>query len=223
MADRDAALLDLYDTVAESDWWMWRDRLSSIIGVDPPALDEAFRVTRPERSIGTYGSVEGDMAAVLAAIGFDPPPPELVRELASFENEFTEEHVRLYPDARNAVESLRERGIVTVLVSNCSYNTRAVVDHLSLERLFDALILSFEVGAYKPQPAIYHAALRAAGDPPPPAAVFVDDQASYCDGARRLGIDTRLILRPGADPPESFAPDTNSHTVITDLTSLLES
>ena len=158
-----------------------------------------------------------------SAIGFDPPPPDLVRELASFENEFTEEHVRLYPDARDAVEALRDQGIVTVLVSNCSYNTRAVVDHLSLDRLFDALILSFEVGAYKPQPAIYEAALRAAGDPPPNAAVFVDDQASYCDGARRLGIDTRLILRPGADPPESFAPDTNGHTVITDLTSLLES
>jgi len=49
----------------------------------------------------------------------------------------------------------------------------------------------------------------------------VDDQADYCDGARALGIDTRLIIRPDAHPPEGFAASTNGHRVIPDLTALL--
>jgi putative hydrolase of the HAD superfamily len=222
MSEPAAVLLDLYDTVAESDWPVWRNTLSKVIGVEARVLDDAFRLTRPARSEGVFGSVEGDMAAVLEAMGFDPPPPDLVRDLASYEHEFTQEHVRLYPDALPAVEALRAAGIPTALVSNCSYNTRPVVERLRLHELFDAIVLSFEVGARKPQRAIYEAALGTVGDPEPSATLFVDDQAAYCDGARGLGINTRLILRPGADPPESFAPDTNGHRVITDLTKLLE-
>jgi putative hydrolase of the HAD superfamily len=217
-----AVLLDLYDTLAESDWWVWREALSKKVGVEPRVLDDAFRITRPARSEGAYGSVEGDMAAVLEAMGFDPPPADLVRDLASYEHDFTHDHVRLYPDARPAVEALRAAGIGTALVSNCSYNTRPVVDRLGLGELFDAVILSFEVGARKPQRAIYESALRAVGDPDPSTALFVDDQANYCDAARNVGMDTRLILRPGADPPESFAAETNGHRIVTDLTTLLD-
>jgi FMN phosphatase YigB (HAD superfamily) len=52
--------------------------------------------------------------------------------------------------------------------------------------------------------------------------VFVDDQTAYCDGARALGIDTRLIQRPTATPFEGFAPSTNGHAVITGLAELLD-
>ncbi len=114
---------------------------------------------------------------------------------------------------------LRERGVRTALVSNCSNATRPIVEQLGLPALFDAVILSFEVGVRKPEPGIYQAALRRS-DAEPPDAVFVDDQTSYCDGARALGIDTRLIVRDGAQPAEGFAPSTNGHPVITDLTSL---
>ena len=82
------------------------------------------------------------------------------------------------------------------------------------------MLLSFEVGVRKPEPGIYLAALTAL-DADPADAVFVDDQTEYCDGARALGIDTRLIVRDGAEPAEGFAPSTNGHTVITDLTALL--
>ena len=108
----------------------------------------------------------------------------------------------------------------TALVSNCSNATRPIVEQLGLPALFDAVILSFEIGVRKPEPGIYRAALDAI-ETAPADAVFVDDQTSYCDGARALGIDTRLIVRDGAQPADGFAPSTNGHTVITDLTALL--
>jgi glucose-1-phosphatase len=53
--------------------------------------------------------------------------------------------------------------------------------------LFDAVTLSFEVGALKPEPEIYLDALRKLSLPPE-ACVFIDDIGKYADGAAVLGI-----------------------------------
>ena len=214
-------LLDLYDTVVDGDWRGLRDALADRLGVDAPVLDQAFALTRPTRNIGGYHDEEGDMAAVLEAIGLDPEL-DVVRDLATFEHEQLRERIRLFPDSLEVVAALRERGVRTALVSNCSHSTRSVVERLRLEEAFDALILSFAVGARKPQPGIYEAALAALGVDSPSDAVFVDDQVRYCDGARALGIDTRLILRDGTEPSEGVSLETNGHAVIQDLTALLE-
>jgi hypothetical protein len=81
------------------------------------------------------------------------------------------------------------------------------------------VILSFEIGARKPDAEIYEAALRSVATRAEDA-LFVDDQADYCDGARALGIDTRLMLRPGAQP-DQLAASTDGHVVIHDLATLL--
>jgi len=189
------------------------------VDMDPTTLGRAFDQTRPDRSVGAFATEEEDTRAVLEAAGLTHDE-ERVRELVRIEREFMTTGIRLFEDSIPTVRELRADGVRTVLVSNCSNNTRPVVARLDLEREFDALILSFEVGARKPQPAIYHAALEAVGSEAADA-IFVDDQADYCDGARTLGIDTRLIIRPDAHPPEGFAPSTNGHRVIPDLTALL--
>jgi putative hydrolase of the HAD superfamily len=215
-----AALIDLYDTLVEGDWSTLRAGLSERLGVDARVLHEAFAITRAARNEGRYADEEADMAAVVEATGVEPDPG-LVRELASLEFEFQRAGVRLYPESVDVLRTLRERGLKTALVSNCQHSTRATVDRLELDNEMDAIVLSFELGARKPQPAIYQAALDALGADPTDA-VFVDDQARYCDGAAHLGIDTRLILRPGADPPEGISAEANGHRVIRDLRALLE-
>jgi putative hydrolase of the HAD superfamily len=214
-----AVLLDLYDTVVYSDWAGWRTELASLSGLDPDAIGMAYHVTRPARSVGAYATPDDDMRALLGAAGIADPDPALVRSLAEAEAAFGSDKVHLYDDSLATVAALRQRGVKTALVSNCSNATRSIVERLGLVDAFDAVVLSFEVGARKPQPGIYEAALAAVAVAPGEA-VFVDDQTAYCDGARALGIDTRLIVRDGAQPAEGFAASTNGHTVITDLSSL---
>jgi Predicted hydrolase (HAD superfamily) len=74
--------------------------------------------------------------------------------------------IRLFDDSIPTVRALRADGVKTALVSNCSHNTRPVVARLGLEQEFDALILSFEVGSRKPQPAIYRALSKRSGARP---------------------------------------------------------
>jgi putative hydrolase of the HAD superfamily len=216
-----AVLLDLYDTVAWTDWPALRDLMCERLGLDSATLLRAFDLTRPARSIGTYEDAAGDIAAVLDALGIDEPG--LAAELADTERTFLLDGVHVYDDALPTVRELRARGHRTALISNCSHSTRPTVDRLGLEDEFDAVVLSFEVGASKPSPDIYRAALRALDDAEPDAAVFVDDQARYCDGARELGIQTRLIVRGRVpDPIEGASAASNGHMVITDLRALLD-
>ena len=214
-----AVLLDLYDTLVDGDWRAWRTQLSALTGLDEDALSTAYHVTREERNTGAYATVEDSVVALLRAAGLATPSEDLVRDVVEAEEAFGGE-IHLYDDSLPTVASLRERGERTALVSNCSHETRPIVEQLGLPARFDAVILSFEVRVRKPEPGIYLAALTALGAEPADA-VFVDDQTEYCDGARALGIDTRLIVREGAEPAEGFAPSTNGHTVIADLSALL--
>lgn len=210
----DAALLDLYDTIARTRWRELSDRISDELGVDVAALYRAYTVTRAERSIGAFNGPEGDMTAIVEAAGFESRP-ELIDSLVAMERRFTETGVELWEDSLPVVFELRQRGVRTALVSNCSHSTRGIVDRLGLVDAFDEVILSFEVGLRKPDPAIYREALRRV-DVQPDRAVFVDDQQEYCDGAASIGIQAYLIDRTG-----DATPDENGHRVIRDLRALL--
>jgi putative hydrolase of the HAD superfamily len=216
----DAVLLDLYDTLVWSDWYAWQGRLADRLGLTRSEMGEAFTRTRPARSTGATDDSEGDITVVLRAAGIEPTP-ELVAELLEQERAMGAA-VRLYDDAIDVVQALRDRGVPTALVSNCSHNTTPIVARLGLEREFDAVLLSFEVGAMKPDPAIYRAALARLGNPDPARSVFVDDQVEYCDGAAAVGLQTYLILRP-EEPPEMRPADLNGHRPIETLRALLES
>ena len=85
------------------------------------------------------------------------------------------------------VRAAREAGIPTGLVSN-SWGTRRY-DRALLEELFDAVLISGEVGVRKPAPEIYRLAAERIGVPPR-ACVFVDDLPFNLKPAAELGMAT---------------------------------
>jgi putative hydrolase of the HAD superfamily len=215
----DAVLIDLYETFARSGWSSWQRRFAARLGVSREAMFNALKATRPARSTGANPDIEGDLSAVMVAAGIEPTP-ELVAEAVEMDREMGAS-VRLYDDSLDVVRGLRARGASTALVSNCSHNTRPIVARLGLEQEFDAVVLSFEVGAMKPDPAIYRAALSRLDDPEPGRSVFVDDQVEYCDGAAALGMQTFVMLREEealTEPPV----DLNGHRPIETLRPLLD-
>ena len=213
-----AVLLDLYDTLVWSDWPQLRRMIEERAGLADHRLLDAFVRTRQQRSVGAFGSQEGNLVAVLDAAGLQDP--ELASELSGLTTTFLQTGVHLWDDSLPVVRELRRRGVTTALVSNCDHGTRPVVDRLGLPEEMDAIILSFEVGVAKPDAGIYRAALDAlnvrAED-----AIFVDDQAAYCDGAAALGIESVLLVRADASPDEGVS-ENGGHRVIGDLRSVLD-
>jgi putative hydrolase of the HAD superfamily len=216
-----AVLIDLYDTLVWGEWPLLRADIAARLAVPSEVLQAAYDRTRPARGVGTAPSEEEDMAGVLGALDREPDPA-LIAELLELERSSLVLRVHLFEDSIPVLREFRRRGARTAVVSNCSRSTRPVVDRLGLEDEVDAVVLSCEVGAVKPDPAIYRTALDRLGAIPAEAA-YVDDQSVYCDGATALGMRTFLIRREGlTDPPSGSAISAIvGHQVIGDLTQLL--
>jgi putative hydrolase of the HAD superfamily len=98
----------------------------------------------------------------------------------------------LRPDATmiDGVRAVRRDGVRTGLLSN-SWGAALAYDKALLEELFDAWVISSEVGLRKPDPAVYELAAERLGLPPA-ACVFVDDLPGNLKPARALGMATVL-------------------------------
>jgi FMN phosphatase YigB (HAD superfamily) len=100
-------------------------------------------------------------------------------------------------DALAALGRVR-RGVARILVSNTNcLHWEGVLDVCDAAALVHDRVLSFEVGAMKPDPAIYHSALGRAGVPPGEA-LFADDRPEYVAAARGLGLRAFVVDGPGA-------------------------
>lgn len=99
-----------------------------------------------------------------------------------------------YEDAVPTLRELKRRGIKTALVSNIGMDIRGLLARAGLSELIDAVILSFEAGAVKPQAPIFERALEALGVQPADA-LMVGDNPRDDAGAALLGIRTLLLPR----------------------------
>lgn len=109
-----------------------------------------------------------------------------------------------FPDAVPALEHVRDMGLTTGLVSNASELARRVLRNLDMERLFDIIVISDEVGVRKPDPRIFRIALDLAGSSPSGALFLGDRPATDIEGATRAGLGGVLVDRRDAFPDSRF-------------------
>lgn len=95
---------------------------------------------------------------------------------------------RQAPGARNLLIELRARGWATAIVSNFDRRLFPILESLDLTPLFDTIVLASDVGAAKPDPAIFHRALEQLGVPPCDGVVVGDDPEQDLAGARHAGL-----------------------------------
>jgi putative hydrolase of the HAD superfamily len=187
-----ACLVDVYDTIVNSDYEPRLRAMSALTGVDADTWMREWVKTGTQRGRGELSLAES-FAVTLLGCGIDPRQ-ELVSELVAMDARLLREDSRLYDDVVAFFGKLRSRGIVIALVSNCTENTRPMLAELGVLALVDATALSFEVGSLKPSPEIYLSARDALGVAAADA-VMVDDQAKFCAGAEAVGIRAIQIVR----------------------------
>jgi epoxide hydrolase-like predicted phosphatase len=94
-----------------------------------------------------------------------------------------------------AIRRARAAGIRTGLISN-SWGDGIAYEPALMEELFDAVVISGEVGMHKPQPEIFRLGAERIGVEPDQC-VFVDDLRENCEGAEAVGMTA--VLHRGAD------------------------
>jgi epoxide hydrolase-like predicted phosphatase len=100
-----------------------------------------------------------------------------------------------HPTIRKLAERLRKDGIKTGILSNTVLGMPLVIRVTGGYRGFDPVILSSKVGAAKPNPEIYHIAVKRSGVKPQEI-LFIDNRTQNVEAARKLGL--RVILAKNA-------------------------
>jgi putative hydrolase of the HAD superfamily len=158
-------------------------------GLDPGAVKDAFRADgaglRLLRALETGELDDAEFERRFGAL-LGVEPTDLVARLFA----------GLGPDEAmiGAVTAVRGAGVPTGLISN-SWGT-GIYERAPLE-LFDATVISGDVGLHKPQPEIYLLGAERLGVPVERCA-FVDDLRENVAGAEEVGM-TAVLHRDTAD------------------------
>jgi len=120
------------------------------------------------------------------------------------EKDYLDSCLRLDPDFIATAEQLSQNYSLAVLSNDVAEWNQYLRGKYDMYRLFDAIVVSGEVGYRKPDPAIYNILLNRAMCLPENC-LFVDDMARNLVVASQMGIKTCLFARQPYDG--DFVPD----------------
>ena len=184
MGDRDGLILD-YGGVLTSSPFASFETFCATERLAPQTVRALFRDDRQARALlagletGAMPATEFE-AALAPLLGVGPE-----RLLQRMFGGMSRDAAML-----DGVRAIHARGIRLGLLSN-SVGDAAVYDLALRDELFDAWVISSEVGLRKPDPAIYALAAERLGLAPA-ACVYVDDIGGNLKPARALGMATVL-------------------------------
>ena len=226
-AGLDAVLFDLGHTLMD---WTWDDDLlvaghraglEAVGGYTPAAAEALTARYLREAQLQDWDAVEEVeypplVRAMLADVGVAVDDDGLTRFLDA-------EHAAWAPARKVAsmsealLDSLRERGLKTGLVSN-AWDPRWLLERdleeMGLRSRLDAIVFSSEIGVRKPRPEIFYRALDEL-EVEPARAVFVGDRLhTDVAGARDLGMTTIQAMWFRAEEEEGLEPDHRAFTMV---------
>jgi len=172
------------------------------LGCDPEVVRSVLDRTFHSRARGTFGSAEATLRFVTEQAGGRPRRAQLEEAVPARVNALKAD-TKLRPDAVSALTEIRNRGLATALISDCTHELPAFLPSLPVAPLLDAHVFSVEVGVCKPDPAIYLTACRRLGVQARDC-VYVGDGGSHeLTGAAAVGMT----------PVRLDAPDLADHLV----------
>ena len=123
-----------------------------------------------------------------------------------------------FPDVAPALTRMRAAGLRLVVVSNWDLSLHERLAEAGIAAHVDGAITSAEVGAAKPDPAVFRRGLELAGVPAEEALHAGDSPREDLEGARAAGIEAVLVAR-GSDPSayEGQVPCVSSLAEVADL------
>jgi HAD superfamily hydrolase (TIGR01549 family) len=133
----------------------------------------------------------------------------LAQHALELHQEYGRETYRLFEDVQELFSTLKEAGVPLALITNGAADVqRAKLRALDIEHLFDAVIVSAEVGIAKPDAAIFELAMERLGAEPERVWHVGDNLGTDVAGARAAGIGAVWLNRHGRPLPEGeTAPD----------------
>ncbi len=168
-----AVIFDFFSVLAIRDSASFRETFY------PNDPDKLRQTTQAQNELGLGEIGYDDFVSKLAKIG------GVNRQTALKYTENYHANRQLLNFIKNELKPKYKVGIV----SNAGQDWVLKILGQSGKELFDDIILSYKVGAIKPEPKIYELAANNLGVHPQEC-IFVDDILTYCNGAEAVGMKT---------------------------------
>jgi putative hydrolase of the HAD superfamily len=165
------------------------------LGCDPEAVRDVLDRTFHSRARGAFGSADATLRWVSEQAGARPRPAQL-RAAVPARVDALKADTRLRPDAVSALRALKERGLSTALISDCTHELPAFLPSLPVAPLLDARVFSVELGVCKPDPAIYLAACAQLGVDAQECMYVGDGGSHELTGAAAVGMTPVRLAAP---------------------------
>jgi putative hydrolase of the HAD superfamily len=186
--------------------------MSAVLGVDAAAFSREFRATAYERFTGAYGDLASTIRVIAQRAGVNPTDDQ-VHEATIVRRTLSCRLVNGAPAGTlSALAELRSAGWPIGLVSNITSETHLQWADSPLPPYFDTTAFSTEVGAAKPEPAIYLAACNALGVEPADCVYIGDGNDRELPAAAALGMYAVRTTEHSDSDPTWIGPTVRSFT-----------
>lgn len=189
MHDRACLLLDMGKVLLDFDLRRFGRRMTELTGIDEDILRKAFTDDGLPRRYESGMITDRDFHRIACSrLSCQVSWEDF---LVAWNSIF--DPIPILPE--ETIHRLAERSDLWVVSNTNNLHFDYILKTYSFLRHFRGYILSHEVGAMKPDPRIFEAALGRAGRPPQDI-VFVDDQEANVSAARALGMDAFQFFDP---------------------------
>ena len=199
--------------------------IARALGCDPDivlgVLDRTFRT----RARGVFGSAEATLRFVTEQAGGRPRQDQLEAAMPARIDALRADTV-LRADAVSTLTALKQRGLATALISDCTHELPAFLPALPVADLLDTQVFSVELGVCKPDPKIYLTACARLGVAPDQCLYIGDGGSQELTGAEAVGMTAVRLAAPDLknhlvfDQDDTF--DGQTITTLTDVLTLVD-
>ena len=196
--------------------------IARALGCDPDAvlsvLDRTFQV----RARGHLGSAEATLRWVTEQAGGRPRTAQLQAAVPA-RIDALKADTRLRADAETVLRTIKQSGLRTALISDCTHELPAFLPSMPIAPLLDVNVFSVEVGRCKPDPLIYLEACRRLRVAPENCLYIGDGGSRELTGAEAVGMTAvRLAASDLADHLVFDADDDFTGPSVPSLTAVLD-
>ena len=153
-------------------------------------LDESLMLPDEEYEFAVRRNYFLDLAKRLSWTITDREADVLARDMTENDARYD-----FYPEARETVRLLSERYTMGIL-SDAMPSIKRIMGNAGYLEMFDAMAISCEIGAIKPDARMY-AAITELLEAEPQQCVFIDDKISNVAGAEEFGMHAIHMARNG--------------------------
>ncbi|MEU8422353.1 HAD family hydrolase [Micromonospora sp. NPDC048835] len=196
MPSYQAVLFDFFGTLTRSvQRGVAHVGTAELLGCPTDTLTDVLDRTYYERASGRLGDAEATLRWVCGQVGVHPSDHALRAAVAS-RHRAVRADTWLRADAVPVLAALRQRGLRTGLISDCTHELPAFLPQLAVAPLLDVRVFSVQVGRCKPDPTLYLTACQRLGLAPGDCLYVGDGGSQELTGAERAGMTAVRLAAP---------------------------